>query len=327
MKRSDALARVGGLSVSRLVMPVVLTLAVLHLIVIALIVMINTSSAQLSAIMRDSGNYTQEATSLLGSSSLLSETSSHFVLMPRTETGEINVSPLIAYATELSKTAHRGDEILKNFRGYGVDDKIVERLSEAATSANYMRECQLHAIALINAVHPIPHVQPLNSIPIIELTAEERAMTDDQKSAAAHKLILSSLYVLNKQSVSRNVNSAVSLLQAHAGQYAAETSKHIAMLRVGLWVDTIAIVLILALTFGLLYTRMVHPLQKFVHLIPENQLLDEYRGFHEVRLVAAAYNDVLQRRDALDAILRSAAETDALTNLPNRYRFEQYLLE
>ena len=34
-----------------------------------------------------------------------------------------------------------------------------------------------------------------------------------------------------------------------------------------------------------------------------------------------------KRRDELDTILRSAAETDALTNLPNRYRFEQFVLE
>ena len=44
-------------------------------------------------------------------------------------------------------------------------------------------------------------------------------------------------------------------------------------------------------------------------------------------MVASAYNDVLKRRNALDEILRSAAETDALTNLPNRYRFQQYMLE
>jgi diguanylate cyclase (GGDEF)-like protein len=44
-------------------------------------------------------------------------------------------------------------------------------------------------------------------------------------------------------------------------------------------------------------------------------------------MVASAYNSLRKRRDALDAILRSAAETDALTNLPNRYRFEQYLLD
>ena len=46
-----------------------------------------------------------------------------------------------------------------------------------------------------------------------------------------------------------------------------------------------------------------------------------------MRLVASAYNGVSRRRDELDSILRSAAETDALTNLPNRYRFEQYILE
>ena len=33
------------------------------------------------------------------------------------------------------------------------------------------------------------------------------------------------------------------------------------------------------------------------------------------------------RRAGLESILRTAAETDALTGLPNRYGFEQYLLE
>ncbi|MBP5466359.1 MAG: GGDEF domain-containing protein, partial [Clostridia bacterium] len=47
----------------------------------------------------------------------------------------------------------------------------------------------------------------------------------------------------------------------------------------------------------------------------------------EVRTVAGAYNEVHKRRDALDAILRSAAETDALTGVQNRYCYEQYLLE
>jgi diguanylate cyclase (GGDEF)-like protein len=44
-------------------------------------------------------------------------------------------------------------------------------------------------------------------------------------------------------------------------------------------------------------------------------------------MVANAYNTVRKRRDALEAILRSAAKTDALTKLPNRYSFEQYILE
>ena len=43
----------------------------------------------------------------------------------------------------------------------------------------------------------------------------------------------------------------------------------------------------------------------------------------EVRQVASAYNNLEKRRDAL----RSVAETDTLTNLPNRYLFEKYLLD
>ena len=80
-------------------------------------------------------------------------------------------------------------------------------------------------------------------------------------------------------------------------------------------------------TFVALYQQMIHPLTGFVQLITANQPLDDEKGLKEVRLVASAYNSLRKRRDALDAILRSAAETDALTNLPNRYRFEQYLLD
>ena len=38
--------------------------------------------------------------------------------------------------------------------------------------------------------------------------------------------------------------------------------------------------------------------------------------------MASAYNNLEKRREAL----RSVAETDTLTNLPNRYRFEKYIL-
>ena len=77
----------------------------------------------------------------------------------------------------------------------------------------------------------------------------------------------------------------------------------------------------------MLYRWILNPLGKFAKQIPTGDFLDETEGFSEVTLIASAYNDVLKRRNALDTILRNAAETDALTNLPNRYSFEQYLLE
>lgn len=72
---------------------------------------------------------------------------------------------------------------------------------------------------------------------------------------------------------------------------------------------------------------MMQPLRRMSRLIRSDSPLDERTGLREVRMVASSYNDVRRRRDRLDSILRAAAETDALTNLPNRYRFEQFIME
>ncbi len=326
MRKIERSNRVSGVSANALVMPIVIILSVLHILIIAVIVMINTSSSNLSTIMRNAGQYTQEATSLLAGSSLLSETASNYVLMPLTENGEVNVMPLQAYANELAQP-RRGEDVLALFRSHKINPEEMELLENATQSADYMLDAQLHAISLVRSVYPLPEMKPLTDIPRVELTEEELAMTDEQRLAAARTLILGSVYGMNKQSVSQNVNGCVGVMQSTSERMAAQLSRRIAMLRIILWVITISIVIVLIVTFATLYRQLLSPLGRFVTLIPEDVPLDETRGFREVRLVAAAYNDVLTRRNALDNILRSAAETDALTNLPNRYRFEQYLLE
>ena len=318
--------KVGGISANSLVMPIVVVLAILHIVIIGLILAISAYSGSLSRTMQDSGAYTQDATSLLASSSLLSETASHYVLMPVTESGEVNVNPLSTYAQELAQD-RRGSQVLARFQEYDVDEKAVALLATAAESADYMLEAQLHAISLMRTLYPLPDVSPLTSIPVTELTEEEKAMTPEQKIAAARTLVLGSVYGLNKQAVSQNVNQCVAIIQQDSAVQAAQTARKVSLMRTILWADTVTIIVILVLTFAALYTQIMFPLGKYVKQIPEGKLLDEKNGFREVRLVASAYNSVLKHRDDLDQILRSAAETDALTNLPNRYRFEQYLLE
>jgi hypothetical protein len=164
--------RVGGVSANALTMPIVVILSILHVTIIAVIVMINTSSSNLSIINSNAGRYTQEATSLLAGSSLLSETSSNYVLMPLTEAGEPNVAPLQAYASELSQP-RRGDDILALFRSHKINQEELELLENAAESANYMLEAQLHAISLVSSVYPLPQIKPLTDIPRVALTDEE----------------------------------------------------------------------------------------------------------------------------------------------------------
>ncbi len=306
--------------------PIIIVLSLLHILIIVTIMMINTSSSQLSKIMQDSADYMNDATGLLAGSSLMSETSINFVLMPITETGEVNVFPLAAYSNEL-KLPRRGNQVMERFQTYDVSQEALNLLSTAADSATKLMDAQLHAMALVNAVHPLPDVDFLNSIPLPALTEEQQAMTDEEKMAAAKMFVMGSVYSLNKQSVSTNVTGCVELLRANSSVKAAQSARTVQRLRTILWIATVTIMLILIGTFIVLYTQMIYPLADFVKLISANQTLDERKGLREVRLLAIAYNSLVKRRDALDSILRSAAETDALTNLPNRYRFEQYMLE
>ena len=322
----DQTIKVSGVPAKKLVAPIVGVLVVLHLLIIVTIFMINSASSSLSSIMQNAGRYNQDATSLLAGSSLLSETSGNFVLMPRAENGEVNVAPLSAYAQELTQD-RRGEHVLARFQNYDVPEEAREYLAVAAESADNMLQAQLHAIALIRSVYSTPALPQLASIPEYPLTDEELAMSDAQRESAARTLVLGTVYGLNKQSVSQNVNACVEVMQAASSRRAAETGRKLGLLRAIMWCVTLTIIAILTVTFLTLQKQVIRPLVGFAEMIPAGSELDERHGVREVRLVASAYNGVRKRRDALDTILRSAAETDALTNLPNRYRFEQYMLE
>ena len=315
-----------GVSVHALVLPLVIVLAVLHVAVIWLFFSISTQSNRLSTIMRNAGTYTQDATSLLAGSSTLSETASSFVLLPILENGEVNVGPLNAYAQELTMD-RRGDQVIARFREYDVSAETEALLAQAADSANQLWEAQLHALALVNAVYPVPQTPPLTIIPLPELTAEEAAMPDGQKLSIARGLLIGTEYGQKKNVVSQSVSGCVALIQQRSAQESARTSQRVNMLRTMMWVATLSVMAILICAFIIMYFKIIRPLGRFEKLMPLDEPLDQKRGFREVRLVARAYNGVLKRRNDLDQILRSAAETDALTNLPNRYRFEQYVVE
>ena len=126
-----------GLSVNRVVVPIIVALAILHIAMVGLIVSINSASISLSRIMQDSGTYIEDATSVLAGSSLLSETCTNFVLMPLNGSGDVNVTPLVAYANELN-TDRRGSRVLKKFGGYSVSQAALDDLMLAAGCADSM---------------------------------------------------------------------------------------------------------------------------------------------------------------------------------------------
>ena len=315
-----------GISAPRMLIPIIIVLFILHALIIYLIISINSTSGALSSTMQRAGTYTSDASSLLACTSMMAETSSNYILLPALEDGAINFGPLVAYTSQL-ESDRRGDAVAARFQEYDVSPEILGLVQEAADCHNKMVENQLHAIALIASVYPLPPIPPLADLKLPELTEEEMGYTDAEKLSAGRYLILGEEQGNNKSTVSGNVNSVIEMIQGSSAQVSAVTSQKLAMLRTVMWVVTLTIILILALTFVILYQQLVFPLGKFVKLIAQDEPLDDKKGLEEVRLVADAYNNLLERRDALDSILRSAAETDTLTNLPNRYSYQRYILE
>ncbi len=318
--------KIKGISAETIVMPIAAIILIMHIMVVFLIVQINGESGRMSRAMSEAGVQKETATSLIAGASLLSETSSGFVFMPKTDTGAVNTMPLGAFAEELANP-RRGSQTVEKFKAMDVGPETLATLEDAAKSADYMYDSQLRAIALVGTVYEIPDTEPFNTIPKYELTAKEKNMTEEERLALARSLLLSSEYSLNKRNLSEKVNLCVGIIEQDSGKTASESGRKLAIYRMLMWVITLLIIAILVLAFFWIYSKIISPLKKIATQIPIGEELDENKGAREVRLVSAAYNSASRRRDALDEILRTAAEQDQLTRLPNRYRYEQYKLD
>jgi len=320
--------RFGGIPANAFYVPVAIVLVLLHACVIGLIISINTESGRLSQTMQVSSVCVTDATSLLGGSSLLSETAGNYVLMPITTTGEQNISPLVAYAAELAQDDHRGDAVRARFETYPVSEQVQQDISEAARCADELIGVQLRAIALVSAAYPLPATPELDELKqaLPALSAEDAALPNDEKVKRAQTLMLDPAYASNKGAVSRNVNEAVGMIRAASGAEADAAQKNIATLRIVLWVTTFAIIVVLFLVFVALYRMFISPISRFSKLIVDGRPLNSGEGLREMRLLAGSYNSLRERRDSLEGMLREAAETDELTGLPNRYSFKNHLV-
>lgn len=318
--------QIGGLTANGLAIPIIIAFIILNALVLFLFFSISRESSELSGIMQKNGEYTSDANGLLAGTSKLSETASTYLLMPVTDNGEVNASSLFGYAEEL-KSDRRGPQVMERFKKYDVSDEDRAYIAEAANASEQMVDSQLHALALMNSVYEFSDIPALSAIPLPELTAKEKTYTDEHRESLARQMILGTEYALNKQTVSVDVNACCSNLKKESGAKIAAAHAKVDRLRTSLIIVTFFVLLLLALTFILFYQQILTPLKRITRQIRANQPLAIVRGLREVRELTDAYNTLLRRRDTLDSILRSAAVTDTLTNLPNRYAFQQYLVE
>lgn len=322
--------KIGGFPANSLVIPLCVILAVLMISVALLTKGVNRTTGDLADLMQQSADFQQQSTQLQAGTSVLSETATGFVQVPVIPSGPdavtLNVGPLQAYAEELA-IDRRPAQIEAFFRDCGLSEELQGYIDAAAASSEQMQEIQTHAISLILSVYPLPDNPALEAIERTELTAEEQALPEEARLAQARGLLLDKSYSLLKNDVSKNIESFHAAVAKQINIASAEGRQHIAALRTAVWSFITLIFLALALTFLLFYRWIIQPLRQYSKDITSDQPLNQQGRIKELRTMVSAYNELLDRRGRLEAILRTAAETDALTGLPNRYHLEQDILD
>ena len=322
--------KIGGFPANSLIIPLCVLLAVLMVSVALLTKGVNRTTGDLADLMQRSTDYQQAATKLQAGTSVLSETVTGFVQVPvlpgGPDAGTLNVGPLQAYAEELA-VDRRPAQIEAYFRDCGLDAELQGYIDAAAASSLEMQEIQTHAISLILSVYPPPDNPALDAIARTELTAEEAAMPAEARLAQARALLLDKSYSLLKSDVSKNIDLFHAAVQKQFSIASSEGRQHVIALRTAVWSFITLIFAALALTFLMFYRWIVNPLRRYAKDMTSDRPLKQQGRIRELRTMVSAYNELLDRRNRLEAILRTAAETDALTGLPNRYHLEQTILD
>ena len=305
-------------------------LAILLVIISVLTLKVNQTANDLVDIIQKFSEYQQTATMLQSGTSILSETATSFIQTPvipgGAEAGNLNMNPISSYAAEL-EVERRPSEIVEAFQGYDVSDEVKTLISEAADYSAQMQEVQTHALALVTSVYPLPEGSPFNNIPKVELTEEEKAMPAEARLATAKSLMSQKDYSLSKSYVSQNIEKAHQLINEQIDEAYEEHQQRIYSMRIALWATIAAIALLLIITFVTFFIWLVAPLQQYESDMNSDRSLKRQGRVKELSSMVIAYNELLGRRNKLESILREAAETDALTGLPNRYSLERTTLE
>ena len=305
------------------VIPIMVLLTLFYAVIIALVYAENRSTNELSQMLEDSAAYRQEINDMQAGMSLMSETMTSFVLQPVVN-DSLNVGPIMQYAIELP-SQRRGTQIIARFRAYNVSDTVLDYLEIAAVECDNLIEMELHAFSLVVSVYPLPENEILQSIPTVELTAEELAMPAEARLGAARSIILGREYGQCKNHIIDSSSECNESLQADFSLAHEQSQSRISAYRIGLWIAILLHACISLLTVILFYRFLMAPLHNYAKRISQDEALDTNDILNEIALVANAYNGLLARRTKLESLLRTAAETDALTGMPNRYAMDSTL--
>ncbi|MCI8836121.1 MAG: GGDEF domain-containing protein [Ruminococcus sp.] len=225
------------------------------------------------------------------------------------------------YLEEANVTKRR-ENGMEAMEQYSFGEKEHQLLQTALKESDQLMEKELYAMKLISVANAYDAEMLPDEVREIQLTTEDQALSSEKMVSRAQEMVFGSAYQQEKAQIMKDINlfidtivSQTEGIQEERVQSLEQTLREQRVLISLLFVMNI-------LTFILIVTMIVKPLQLHINCIQEGKLL-QITGAYEFRYLALIYNDIYELKTANEALLRHKAEHDPLTGIANRGAFEQ----
>ena len=317
--------------------PTIVTISILYALILVSTIMINIDTIEMTEANEKVTNCIDLINNLQGGSSKLSATAISFTHTPYypSPSKPLNENALYSYMSEFNDDSKNPNNILDGLKKYGWDEnnptalfnaESAKLIKSSVDAAIEMVQMQAHAFRLINTMSIVDLPETvLNSIPEFDLLDEELSLSNDEKQNHALEILLNRDYSEKQQTISENTRAVTNIITSSTLEKNNTISFRIKLFRGFLWGGILLILIANVLLFFILLKKLVFPITKFSKRIDNNERLDEAHALYEPNYLAKAYNRLLDRHKEFENELRTVAEIDSLTKLPNRYCYNEFL--
>ena len=196
-------------------------------------------------------------------------------------------------------------------------------LKEALALSNALAEREIHAFALMSAARGTIQTAP-HQVQEYMLPLKERQLSGEEKNRLAERIVHGEEYYAYKNKIYEKLNQfETGVMEQTEERLMAETESISRLLHIQNAFEIFEELTIICLAI-LLYRQVTVVLRRYIRSISQDEAITP-GGTSELRYLAAVINQYVALQSQRQKELRSIAELDPLTQIPNRRALEDFM--
>ena len=234
-------------------------------------------------------------------------------------TGEL--SYLEEFFEEVNVTRRRDHAVESLEALFGSDSSAIVSLNKALELSNTLVGTEYHAMRLALEAEDFDLSLIPEDISGIELTAEEKKLSDAELHSRAESLVFDDNYIAFKANIRENVDQCTEALIRNS-QAELETASNRLSQLVNLQSFFVVLFVLVVVGFvSVIRSQIRRPIMTMVEKMKAQERISPV-GAKELQFVAQTYNEMLEANNNAREELRKEAFRDTLTGLNNRSAFD-----